>query len=101
MRWNRTQAAWPEYGYGCAAGDPIERQFVPTPGEILGTVHNGTGDAGDRLRIDNPGSAGSRRDGSAEQNCCAAASAVRSAAVGQMTTGRRGSLMWSRRDAAA
>jgi hypothetical protein len=92
MRRNRTQAAWPESSYDRAAGDPLER-FLPTPGEILGTVRDGTGDAGDRLRIDNPGSAKSRRDGSAEQNWCAAASGVRATAVGQMTTGKRGSLM--------
>jgi len=87
MRRNRTHAAWPESSNDRAAGDPLERRFLPTPGVILGTVRDGTGDAGDRLRIDNPGSAGSRRDGSAEQNCCAAASGVRATAVGQMTTG--------------
>jgi len=97
MRWNRTQAAWPESSYDRAAGDPLERRFLPKPGEIRGTVRDGTGDAGDRLRIDSPGSAGSRRDGGVEQNWCAAASGVRATAVGQMTTGRCGSLMWSQR----
>ncbi len=68
MRWNRTKAAWPEYSYGCATGDPLERQFVPWPGEILGIVRHGNGDACGRLRIDSVGSPGPRRDGCAEQN---------------------------------
>jgi hypothetical protein len=68
MRRNRTQAAWPDSSYDRAAGDPLERRFLPTSDEILGIVRHGTGDACDRLRIDSPGPAGPRRDGSAEQN---------------------------------
>ena len=86
MRRNRTHAAWPESSNDRAAGDPLERRFLPTPDEIIGTVRDATGDAGDRLRIDSPGSAGPRRDGIAEQKWCAAASAVRAAAVAQMPT---------------
>jgi hypothetical protein len=54
MRWNRTQATAPESSYDRAAGNPLERRFLPMPGEILGTVRDGTGDACDRPRIDNP-----------------------------------------------
>ena len=71
MRRNRTQAAWPDSSYDRAAGDPLERRFLPTSDEILGIlgiVRHGTGDACDRLRIDSPGPAGPRRDESAEQN---------------------------------
>ncbi len=45
MRRNRTNAAWPESSNDRAAGDPLERRFLPTPDEILGTVRDGNGDA--------------------------------------------------------
>ena len=35
MRRNRTHAAWPESSNDRAAGDPLERRFLPTPDEIL------------------------------------------------------------------
>jgi hypothetical protein len=68
MRWNRTQAAAPVFSYDRTVGDPLERQLLPTSGEILGIVRHGTDDACDRLRIDSPGSAGPRRDERAESN---------------------------------
>lgn len=52
MRWNWTQPGWPNFRYDSAAGEPLERQFLLSSGEIVGAVRHVTDDERDRLRIE-------------------------------------------------
>ena len=52
MRWNWTQADWPNFRYDSAAVEPLERRFLLSSGEILGAVRHVTGEERDRFRIE-------------------------------------------------
>ena len=52
MRWNWTQADWPNFRYDSAAVEPLERRFLLSSGEILGAVRHVAGEERDRFRIE-------------------------------------------------
>ena len=52
MRWNWTHPDWPNFRYGSAAIEPLERKFLLSSGEILGAIRHVTGEERDWLRIE-------------------------------------------------
>jgi Fic family protein len=52
MRWNWTQPDWPNFRHYSAIIEPLERRFLLSSGDILGTVRHVTDEERDRLRIE-------------------------------------------------
>ncbi|TCN16667.1 Fic family protein [Sinorhizobium americanum] len=52
MKWNWTQAGWPQFTYDAAAIEPLERRFLLTSGEVIGAVRHVNDDDRNLLRIE-------------------------------------------------